>query len=127
MRLTLRQLQIFRAISSCGSTTAGALSVSLSQSATSAALNELETAWGARLFDRVGKRIVLNDNGRAVLPAALAVLDGVHGIEAAFQSADRGFLVDLRWSASTTIGNYLLPAVLARFRESYPRARLELR
>ena len=127
MRLTLRQLQIFRAISICGSTSAGALSVSLSQSATSDALKELETALGARLFDRVGKRIVLNDNGRAVLPAALAVLDGVHGIEAAFDSGDRGSMVDLRISASTTIGNYLMPRLLAGFRGSHPRSRLELR
>jgi DNA-binding transcriptional LysR family regulator len=127
MQLTLRQLQIFRAISMCGSTSAGAASVPLSQSATSAALNELERALGARLFDRVGKRLVLNDNGRAVLPAALAVLDGAHGIEAAFQSADRRSFTDLRVSASTTIGNYLLPTVLAQFRKSYPQARLELR
>jgi len=55
MQLTLRQLQIFRAISVYGSTTAGAASLPLSQSATSAALNELERALGARLFDRVGK------------------------------------------------------------------------
>ncbi|MEA3160092.1 MAG: hypothetical protein QOD95_1640 [Gammaproteobacteria bacterium] len=126
MQLTLRQLQIFRAISIHGSTSAGAASLPLSQSATSAALNELERALGARLFDRVGKRLILNDNGRAVLPAALAVLDGAHGIEASFQSADRGLVIDLRVSASTTIGNYLLPAVLARFRESHPRARVEL-
>jgi len=126
MQLTLRQLQIFRAISIHGSTSAGAASLPLSQSAASAALNELERALGARLFDRVGKRLILNDNGRAVLPAALAVLDGAHGIEASFQSADRGLAIDLRVSASTTIGNYLLPALLARFRESHPRARVEL-
>ena len=125
MRLTLRQLQILRAISIHGSTGAGAASVALSQSATSAALNQLERALGARLFDRVGKRLVLNDNGRAVLPAALAVLDGAHGIEASFKSADRGLLIDLRVSASTTIGNYLLPAVLARFQENHPGARVE--
>ena len=62
MQLTLRQLQIFRAISIHGSTSAGAASLPLSQSATSAALNELERALGARLFDRVGKRLILNDS-----------------------------------------------------------------
>lgn len=99
----------------------------LSQSATSAALNELERALGARLFDRVGKRLVLNDNGRAMLPAALAVLDGAYGIERSFHAGESGLLVDLRVFASTTIGNYVLPQVLAGFRESHPRSRLELR
>jgi DNA-binding transcriptional LysR family regulator len=84
MRLTLRQLQIFRAIALNGSTTAAAASVPISQSAASAALKELESSLGARVFDRVGKRLVLNDSGRALLPMALAVLDGARSLEAAF-------------------------------------------
>ena len=127
MRLTLRQLEIFRAIAHTGSTTAAAQSVPLSQSATSAALLELERVLGARLFDRIGKRLLLNDNGRALLPTALAVLDGARHLEAAFASADGSSFVDLRLSASTTIGNYILPPVLARYRELCPAARLELK
>jgi DNA-binding transcriptional LysR family regulator len=127
MRLTLRQLEIFRAIAHTGSTTAAAQSVPLSQSATSAALLELERVLGARLFDRIGKRLLLNDNGRVLLPTALAVLDGARHLEAAFASADGSSFVDLRLSASTTIGNYILPPVLARYRELCPAARLELK
>lgn len=127
MRLTLRQLQIFRAISLHGGTSAGAASVPLSQSAASAALSELEDALGAQLFDRIGKRLVLNDNGRTLLPAALAVLDGARNIEASFHSGDPGPIADLRISASTTIGNYLMPRLLAGFRKQYPRAQIELR
>ena len=63
MRITLRQLQIFLAVAQSGSTTAAAGLVALSQSAASAALNELESLLGVQLFDRVGKRLVLNDSG----------------------------------------------------------------
>jgi DNA-binding transcriptional LysR family regulator len=126
MRLTLRQLEIFQAVALRGSTSAAALSVPLSQSATSAAVNELERVLGIRLFDRAGKRLLLNDSGRALLPAALAVLDGAQNIEDAFGGGERG-TVDLKIFASTTIGNYVLPRVLARYRESHPNARLELR
>ncbi len=126
MRITLRQLQIFRAIALRGSTSAAAESVPLSQSAASAALNELERVLNARLFDRVGKRLILNDNGRLLLPTALAVLDGARHLEDSFGAAERGF-ADLRLYASTTIGNYLLPARLARYRATHPGARLELR
>ncbi|HEX3951237.1 MAG TPA: LysR family transcriptional regulator [Steroidobacteraceae bacterium] len=127
MRLTLRQLQIFRAIALSGSTAAAALSVPLSQSAASAALKELERVLSARFFDRVGKRLLLNDNGRALLPMALAVLDGAHNLEAAFLSSSRALPVDLHIYASTTIGNYILPALLARFKDAAPGARLELK
>ena len=127
MRLTLRQLQIFQAVALRGSTSAAAGSVALSQSATSAALNELERLLGARLFDRVGKRLILNDSGRALLPAALAVLDGAQGIEATFASAKLGILADLQIFASTTVGNYLLPRVIARYREQHLNVRLNLR
>ena len=126
MRLSLRQLQIFRAIALSGSTAAAALSVPLSQSAASAALNELERVLGARLFDRVGKRLLMNDNGRALLPMALAVLDGAQNLEAAFLSSTQTLPMDLHIYASTTIGNYILPALLARFKDTTPTARIEL-
>jgi DNA-binding transcriptional LysR family regulator len=126
MRLTLRQLQIFRAIALCGSTTAAADRVALSQSATSAALKELERTLETPLFDRVGKRLILNDTGRGLLPAALAVLDGAMSIEATRAAGDRAFPMDLRLFASTTIGNYILPPMLARFAKEFPIARLQL-
>ena len=127
MHITLRQLQIFRAIALRGSTTAAAASIPLSQSAASAALKELEFVLGVRLFDRVGKRLLLNDGGRALLPMALAVLDGAQNLQAAFLSNQQALPVELHIFASTTIGNYILPALLARFRETVPSARLELR
>src|SRR5580692_586986 len=126
MRLTLRQLQIFRAIALSGSTTAAADSVALSQSATSAALKELERNLEARLFDRVGKRLILNDTGRGLLPAALAVLDGAKSIEATRAFGGQAPPMDLRLFASTTIGNYILPRMLAGFAKQLPIAQLQL-
>lgn len=117
MRLTLRQLQIFRAVAESGSTAAAAGSISLSQSATSAAIIELERLLELPLFDRVGKRLQLNDNGRTLLPHALGLLDGASWVER--WAHDREAQIGtLRIGASTTIGNYLLPGILAAFRDS---------
>jgi DNA-binding transcriptional LysR family regulator len=117
LRLTLRQLQIFRAVAESGSTTAAAGSISLSQSATSAAIIELERLLELPLFDRVGKRLQLNDNGRTLLPHALGLLDGASWVER--WAHDREAQIGtLRIGASTTIGNYLLPGILAAFRDS---------
>jgi DNA-binding transcriptional LysR family regulator len=127
MSLTLRQLEIFRAIALRGSTTAAAQSMPLSQSATSAALNELENMLDVKLFDRVGKRLLLNDNGRVLLPAALAILDGARTAAASFSREGSAAGGDLRLFASTTVGNYLLPRLLARFRELKPGTQMQLR
>jgi DNA-binding transcriptional LysR family regulator len=121
LRLTLRQLQIFRVVAETGSTSAAAPAISLSQSATSTAINELERSLELQLFDRVGKRLQLNDNGRALLPQALALLDGAGWIER--WALDRESQIGtLRIGASTTIGNYLLPSILAGFRASLAEA-----
>ena len=125
MRLTLRQLLIFTAVADTGSTTAAGERVSLSQSATSGALNELESLLGARLFDRIGKRLLLNDNGRALLPQARALLDGAREIESRFGLNDTGAatappVTRLRIGASTTIGNYVLPALVAGYLKAWP-------
>jgi len=135
MRLTLRQLHIFTAVADTGSTTAGGLHVALSQSATSGALNELEALLGARLFDRVGKRLVLNDTGRALLPQARALLDGAQGVENQFgigtntsdgAKSGPGIATHLRVGASTTIGNYLLPALMASHLRASPATGIDV-
>ena len=80
-RITLRQLEIFRAVAGEGSTAAAAHKLPLSQSATSAGLNQLERSLGFRLFDRIGKRLAINAEGKALLSKALGVLDNAHQLE----------------------------------------------
>ncbi|MDO9273299.1 MAG: LysR family transcriptional regulator [Rugosibacter sp.] len=126
MNLTLRQLQIFIAIGQTGGTTTAAKSISLSQSAVSAALSELENLLNTQLFDRVGKRLVLNDNGRLLMPQARLLLDGAQSIKSQFSASGEPASFLLKAGASTTIGNYVIPALIARFRESVSAARVEI-
>jgi DNA-binding transcriptional LysR family regulator len=117
LRLTLRQLQIFVAVARSGSTTAASAEIALSQSATSSAVNELERLLSLRFFDRAGKRLLLNDNGRALLPRALALLDAAAGIELMAHGVEAQ-LQSIRVGASTTIGSYLLPSLLSKYVQS---------
>lgn len=126
MKLSLRQLQIFCAIAQQGSTTSAAIAVSLSQSATSAALNELESALDTRLFDRVGKRLVLNNNGQAFLPQARSMLENALQIENSFLPGHAELKTRLRVGCSTTIGNYVLPLILGELRQSAPHLRVDV-
>ena len=125
MKLTLRQLIAFSAVAEAGNTTAGGERIALSQSATSAALNELEKCLETRLFDRVGARLVLNDVGRAVLHRARAVIEGVADIEREFHGGAGPTL--LRLGASTTIGNYLLPIQIASYLLVQPTFKVDIR
>ena len=126
LHLTLRQYEIFCAVAQNGTTVAAAQAVALSQSATSAALQQLETGLGVPLFERVGKRLILNDAGRTLLPQALAVLEQARSIEQAFSAQAVNLPVRLRVAASTTIGTYALPQVLARLAQSHPLVRVDL-
>jgi DNA-binding transcriptional LysR family regulator len=124
LHLTLRQLEIFCAVAQSGSTVAAAEVVGLSQSATSAALQQLEAALNTQVFERVGRNLVLNDAGRALLPQALSVLEQVRGMEQAFAGTGGGGLpVRLCVAASTTVGSYVLPPVLALLARSHANTR----
>ena len=122
MQITLRQLEIFAAIYQEGAITHAARRIGLSQAATSQALAELESQLQRRLFDRNGRRIVSNAAGRELLPAAIEVLDRVRDIEA---GAGRRPL-NLKLAASLTVGNYMLPAPIARFTRGHPDARFHV-
>lgn len=126
LHLTLRQLEIFCAVAQSGSTVAAAEVVKLSQSATSAALQQLENILSTPLFDRAGRNLVLNDSGRALLSRALSVLEEVHSMEHAFAGGG-GLPVRLRVAASTTVGSYVLPPVLAYLSKSHPHISVDVR
>lgn len=122
LHLTLRQLQIFVAIAQSGSTTAASVAISLSQSAVSAALNELERLLATQLFDRVGKRLVLNERGRALLAHSYPLLDMAEQIETTALTQDK-YLQSVKLGASTTIGNYVLPKLLRQLAQRQGESR----
>jgi len=72
--MTLDQIRIFLAVAERGHVTRGAEALRLTQSAVSASIAALEAQHGVRLFDRVGRGIVLTAEGTAFVPTARALL-----------------------------------------------------
>lgn len=126
MNITLRQLDIFCKIARHGNVSLAAQDAALSQSAASMALAELERQLDEKLFDRYGKKIVLNDSGRQLLPEAQELLARANEIESRFQPGTEGACGDLTLGASSTIGNYLMPAIIGNFSRSHPATELRL-
>jgi DNA-binding transcriptional LysR family regulator len=119
LKLTLRQLEVFAAVARGGTTRAAGDEISRSQSAASNALGELEAVLGVELFDRVGRKLVINENGRALLPRAAGVLEEAAETEALFTAAHAA---PLRLASSYTIGEYLLPGLIAGWKSAHPRS-----
>lgn len=124
MRFTLKQLQVFLAIAGHENVSRAALQLSLSQSAASTALKELEQHFDLALFDRIGKRLQLSEAGHLFRPRAAALLTQARELENALLQRDE--VGELKVGATLTIGNYVAIGIMAKFMQNHPRARVEL-
>lgn len=122
MGITLRQCEIFSKVAEFEHVTKASEQLLLSQSAVSMAIGELERFAGAPLFERRGRRLLLNDRGRQILPEVREVLGRMAGIEQFLGESAAEPVGELKVGASTTIGNYLLPLIVGEFSRHYPRA-----
>ncbi len=123
MRTSLRKLEIFAKVAETEHVTKASELLLLSQSAVSMALADLERQAGSPLFQRQGRRLFLNDRGRGLLAAAQQVLTQLDNFEKLLDESAEEPIGELIIGASTTIGNYLLPALMATFSQRYPRAK----
>lgn len=124
MRYTFRQLEVFLAAANTQNITRAAESLAMSQSAASSALKELESQFDIQLFDRIGKRLQLNELGRLFRPQVEALLARGRELELALdQHTEVGAL---KVGATLTIGNYLAVGVMARYMRAQPHAKVSL-
>ncbi|WP_192035807.1 LysR family transcriptional regulator [Halomonas sp. YLGW01] len=124
MRYTLRQLEVFVAVAQHESVSRAARELSLSQSAASTALAELERQFDCQLLDRVGKRLKLNALGFQLLPKAVALLDRGEEIEELLRGQHGIGSLDV--GATLTIGNYLATLLVSDFLKAHPDSRVRL-
>ncbi len=124
MRYTLRQLEVFLATARNENITRAAEDLAMSQSAASGALRDLETQFDVQLFDRMGKRLQLNELGRLIRPRVAALLDEAAELEGALaRHAEVGYV---KVGATLTIGNYLAVPIMARFMAENENANVSL-
>lgn len=122
----LYYLRTFYAVARERSFTRGGRRLHLSQPAVSAQIRALERHYGGPLFEVRHRRVELTAEGEALLPYAervLGLLREAEEVVGATRDLRRGRLVV---AASSTIGNYLLPPVLAAFAARHPGIRVEV-
>jgi len=124
MRFTLKQLQVFLAVASHENVSLAADELAMSQSAASTSLKGLEHRFGLRLFDRIGKRLQLNDQGNTLRSKAAALIAGATELENSL--LDASDIGELKVGATLTIGNYLAIGIMAAFMKEHPTAKVNL-
>jgi DNA-binding transcriptional LysR family regulator len=123
MKVTIRQLSVFEAAARLGGLTKAANALSMTQSAASQSLKELESTLGYSLFNRMGRELVINDDGYNLMPKVMQALAALKEIE----EPDTGEIEGrLHVAASVTIASYLMPKLFAGFIAQYPGVEPEL-
>jgi len=125
MKLTLRQIEIFLNVVEQGHLTNVAKSMGLSQSAVSMSIKELEHILGRPLFDRLNKKLILNEVGRNFFEAVEPLFRKLEDIEYEFQNTENKGTV--RVGASTTVVDYLIPPIACRYMGTYPDVKVQLK
>ena len=121
-KITLKQLSVFVSIYQTGSTSRASEVLHLSQSAVSSALTELEARLQMPLFERVGRRLNQHPNAHPIYIQAQAIL----GQSLTLEHYHKHQAGQIHIGASTTIGNYVLPPLLAKLYEALPDADVDM-
>ncbi len=116
----------FIAVADLGTFSKAAESLFITQPAISKRIALLEDQLGSKLFDRIGKRVILNQAGKALLPIARRILQDMKESQRVIDNLNGQVSGDLSLVTSHHIGLRRLPDTLKRFAETYPQVRLDL-
>jgi DNA-binding transcriptional LysR family regulator len=97
----------------------------LSQSAISMSIKELENIIGYKLFDRINKKLALNEKGRAFAEAIAPLVSKLNDIEEEFKNDENNG--ELLIGVSTTIADYLIPPIICDYMKAYPQVKVNLK
>lgn len=123
MNITLKQLSVFTTTARLNGITKAAHALSMTQSAASQSLKELESILGHPLFTRYGRKLVINGHGQALLSKATQMLALQTQIQ---QPSNTKLQGELKVAASVTIGSYVMPLLLAKFISIHPQVEPKL-
>jgi len=124
-RLKLRELYAFLTVARCGSMGKAALDLGVSQPTVSEAVAELEHTFGVRLLDRSSQGVEPTPYGAVLLKRCIAVFDELKQGQRDIEFLTDATTGDLKIGCSESISATLLPPVIQRFVERYPRVNLQ--
>lgn len=122
-----RRLQVFHTVARLLSFTKAADTLHMTQPAVTFQVRQLEEQFNTRLFDRTHNRISLTEAGKRVYDFSGRIFDLYAEMENAVKDMTGDVSGVLMIGASTTIAEYMLPALLGDFKKKYPDVNVQLK
>ena len=120
------RLKVFATVANFMSFTKAAAELNISQPAVTKHIKELESEVGEALFRRQGSRISLTQMGEIVLPQVESILGMYSKLNDSIDDKTEQFRGVINLGVSTTIIQYVLPSILAKFKKEYPNVDVRL-
>ncbi|KAA0694018.1 LysR family transcriptional regulator [Halopseudomonas laoshanensis] len=124
-RLTLRQMQVFQAVCRSLSYSRAAEEMSLTQSAVSQQIRQLEELVGQGLFEYVGKKLYMTEAADSLLQASGDIFARLDSLDMSLTTLQGSLQGELRLAVVSSI-QYLTPHLLAEFRQRFPQVSFRL-
>lgn len=124
--MDLRRLKTFVAVADLGTVTKAAVHLRIGQPALSRQISDLQQELGLRLFDRVGRRLILTAQGEQLLVDCRRVLTDLNSVRERADVLRRGDSGALKVLAPPHTIESVLSGFLPRYVESFPHVHVEL-
>lgn len=120
------RLKVFQSVARNLSFTKASQELFISQPAITKHIQELESTYQTRLFDRQGGKISLTESGQLLLEHCERILEEYRKLEYEMHLLHNQYTGELRLGVSTTIAQYVLPPMLGTFISKFPQVELSL-
>ena len=127
MNPSIKQLKYLCAVAEHRHFSKAAAACHVTQSTLSAAIQELESQLGVKLFERNKKTVLITSLGEKLLAQARIVLGDLEDFIRIAHAHEAPLVGDLRLGVIPTIGPFLLPSILADLRKSFDKLKLYLK
>ena len=121
-----RRLQVFGAVAKLLSFTKAAETLHMSQPAVTFQIRQLEEYFNTRLFDRTHNRITLTETGEVVRQYAERIIALYKEMDIQVRTLTGDVQGPLIVGASTTIGEYFIPAVIGAYQSKFQDVKVRL-
>ena len=124
--MDLHYLEIFNTVAEFQSYKEASIKLHISQPALSTEIKKLEEQIGLRLFDRIGNRICLNNNGKMIQKYTIHIFSTVGELEQEIEKKRDYIGGNINIGASNTPATYILPKLMSEFADLYPQVRFNM-